>query len=508
MAVNQRKAGVVLSYVNILINNIIVLFYIPFLLRSLGQEEFGLYQMMNSVIMTLSLLSLGFSSAYIPLYMRYKEANDKEKMKSLNGMYLLFFLIMSVIAVAIGIIMVRSISFFLPDTTTQLQVELAKVLMIFMVANIALTFPASVFDANILAHERFRFNQICRILMLVAKPLLVVPLILIGMNSIAIVIVQTLITLAFLFMSAGFAIYKLKMKFALNSLSFGLFKEVAIFSSFIVLGQIVDLINNNVPNFIIGRELGVEEVTTYAMALQIRNLFIQFSITLSRVFVPEVNRIVVNHGKMGELTKLMIKVGRLQFIVLTFIFGGFITVGRYFISRWAGDENLLVYAIIIVMIPAALIPWSQNIGLEIQKAMYKHQFRSVVYLLFAAVNIALTFVFVNTIGIIGAAVAFAISIICGHGFLMNYYYRKIGLDIKLFWRKLSNILIPFSISTSVSLFSQLWIEVDSILLFIIFGVMYTSTYLIIYLLFSSSKEEKDMIRQIRSTILKPKPKTT
>lgn len=494
---NQKRIGAILSYLNIIINNLIVVLYVPILLRNLGQEEFGLYQMINSVIMTLSFLSLGFSSAYIPFYIKYKEIDDEKRMRSLNGMYLLLFLIMSLVSIIIGSVMLQNITSLTPGMVAESQMYLAEILMLFMIANIALTFPSSVFEANILAHERFKFNQICRLLMVVAKPMLVAPQILMGVNSVAIVITQTFMSLIFLLMNATFAIYKLKMRFDFTPFPFSLFKEVAIFSFFIALGQIVELVNNNVPNFIIGRMLGLREVTTYVMSIQIRNLFVQFSMTFSRVFVPEVNRIVVNSGKMSELTKLMIKVGRLQMIVLMFVFGGFITVGRFFISRWAGDENMLVYPLVIIMIPIALIPWCQNTGIEIQKAMNKHQFRSVVYLLFAAVNIALTYVFINTFGIIGAAISFAISIICGHGIIMNYYYWKIGINIKKFWMSLLNILVPFSISTSFTLFFQEWIKVDNFLLFLLFGIFYTALYMIIYFLYSINSDEKEMIRQMR-----------
>lgn len=40
---NQRKAGTLLSYAYIIITNTISLFYTPFMLRMMGQSEYGLY---------------------------------------------------------------------------------------------------------------------------------------------------------------------------------------------------------------------------------------------------------------------------------------------------------------------------------------------------------------------------------------------------------------------------------------------------------------------------------
>lgn len=500
MATNQKKIGIIISYINILANNLIILFYIPFLLRNLGQEDFGLYQLINTVISTLSLLSMGFSSAYIPFYTRYKEADDKDGMKSLNGLYLLLFTGMSVVAIIIGSVMIQNSTALLPELANQTQVQLAKVLMTFMIINIALSFPASVFESNIIAQEQFRFNQSLRLLILIVKPIIVIPLILLGMNAVAIVIVQTLLGVVTLISNASFAICKLEMKFQFKSFPKAVFKEVAIFSSFIMLGKIIGLANNSIPNFIIGGSLGFREVTTYAMTLKIKRIFSQLSFTISKVFVPELNRMVVNQGNMTQLTNLMIKVGRLQFAILTFMFGGFITTGRFFVSSWAGDENSMIYPLLIIICAINLIPWCQMLGGDIQKAMNKHRFRSVVSFILAVVNIILTYILVNTIGIIGAVIAFAITILIGHGILNNYYYHRLGLDILLFWKKMLNILIPFFASTAFSLLIQQWVEVSNFWLFLLFGLLYTIIFLIVYLRYAANNEEKQQIRQLQQSM--------
>ena len=56
---NELKAGVLLSYVNLAIGMIIPLIYTPIMLRLLGQAEYGLYSLSNSVISYLSLLTFG-----------------------------------------------------------------------------------------------------------------------------------------------------------------------------------------------------------------------------------------------------------------------------------------------------------------------------------------------------------------------------------------------------------------------------------------------------------------
>ena len=70
---NQLKAGALLSYVQMALNIIINLAYVPLMIRALGQNEYGLYNTVSSTIATLSLLSLGFGSGYIRYFAIYKK---------------------------------------------------------------------------------------------------------------------------------------------------------------------------------------------------------------------------------------------------------------------------------------------------------------------------------------------------------------------------------------------------------------------------------------------------
>ena len=102
MKINQRKAGVILSYAGQLTKILISIIYTPIMLRLLGQSEYGLYQLVYSVVSYLSLLSLGFSSSYMRFYSRYKAQRDEDGVARLNGMFLLIFTSLSIVCVLCG----------------------------------------------------------------------------------------------------------------------------------------------------------------------------------------------------------------------------------------------------------------------------------------------------------------------------------------------------------------------------------------------------------------------
>ena len=91
MAVNQLKAGAALSYISIGLNNIIGLLYTPYMLRMMGQNEYGLYSLVASVVAYLTVLDLGFGNAIVRYTAKFRaEAKTKEQYE-MFGMFLVLY---------------------------------------------------------------------------------------------------------------------------------------------------------------------------------------------------------------------------------------------------------------------------------------------------------------------------------------------------------------------------------------------------------------------------------
>ena len=73
---SQRKAGAVLGYANVVVKNVVNLLYTPMLLAFVGQGDYGVFQTANNFIVSLQLLTFGFSGAYVRFYMQRVVEND------------------------------------------------------------------------------------------------------------------------------------------------------------------------------------------------------------------------------------------------------------------------------------------------------------------------------------------------------------------------------------------------------------------------------------------------
>jgi len=88
---NQVKAGAVLNYISIILNMVVGLVYTPYMLRMLGQSEYGLYSLAASVIAYLTVLDLGFGNAIIRYTAKFISEGKKKEQEDMFGMFFLLF---------------------------------------------------------------------------------------------------------------------------------------------------------------------------------------------------------------------------------------------------------------------------------------------------------------------------------------------------------------------------------------------------------------------------------
>lgn len=494
MHFSQRKSGVILSYTSEAIKILSGLIYTPIMLRLLGQSEYGLYQLVYSIVSYLSLLSFGFTASYMRFYSRAKAKNDEEEVSRLNGMFMVIFLVIAVICILCGAVMIENIELIFGNGLTVEEYPTARILMALMVFNLALTFPNSIFDSFTSAHERFFFQKLLIVLQNLLNPFLTLPLLIMGYGSIGMVCVSTFLTIAKLVVNIWYCLKKLRIHFIFTGFKFGLLKEMWVFTFFIFLNQIIDQINWSVDKFLLGRILGTTAVAIYGLGGQINSMYLQFSTSISNVFVPKVNRIVVTSDDNNELTRLFTKVGRVQFIVLALIFTGFIFFGQPFMYFWGGSGYSESYYTTLWLIIPVTVPLIQNLGVEIQRAKNKHKVRSIIYLFVAIANIFISIPLIYVYGPTGAAIGTAISLIAGNVIFMNwYYYKHIGLNIWYFWKSIAQFIPSLIIPCIVGVLIMEFVTINSLLILVKWIILYVAVYCLSMYFLGMNQEEKQMV---------------
>ena len=154
---SEIKSGAILGYINMIVSVVVTFFYTPIMLRFMGQQEYGLYSLVSSVIAYLSVLDMGFGNAMVRFVSKSQAKKDKEKEKEINGLFLFLYSIIGIIALVIGIILTINIEKFFSYTLSFEELYKAKIIMGILVGTVAISFPLSIFDSYVIANEKFNF---------------------------------------------------------------------------------------------------------------------------------------------------------------------------------------------------------------------------------------------------------------------------------------------------------------------------------------------------------------
>lgn len=500
----ERKIGAILSYAIIIVNMIIGIVYTPILTSKLQQSEYGLYSLVTSIISYLTILDFGFGNAIIIYTARYKVTNQKEKEEKLHGMFFLIYIAIGIIAGIIGIILCFNVENLFANTMTNEELEKAQILMSILTFNLIITFPLSIFSSIITSYEKFVFAKLLNLARIILNPIIMLVLLNLGYKSIALVILNTILNIGTLVLNLLYCKFKLDIKLKFGKIEKKLLKEISAYSVWIFLNSIIDRIECNVDQFVLGIVSGTRVVAIYSVANQLNQMYLNFSVAISGVMLPKVTKMEEAGASDKEFTNIFIRTGRIQYIIMALIMSGFILYGKEFITlMWVGSEYEQSYIIACILMIPVTIPLIQNVGLNIIQAKNQYKFRVMVLLFFAVVNLIISIFLSKIYGGIGAAIGTAISMILGKTIFMNiFYYKKTHIDIPLFWKNILKMTIPILIAITIGIIIKTINPITNKFNLIIEIFVYTLIYISMMWKLGMNNYEKELIIKPFNKVLK------
>ena len=493
---NQLKAGAALNYVSICLNMVVGLIYTPYMLRMLGQSEYGLYSLAASIIAYLTVLDLGFGNAIVRYTAKFRAEGKQKEQEEMFGMFFLLYIGIGVIAMAAGSFLSLNVETLFSRSMTETEVERTRIMLWLMTFNLAFTFPMSVWGSIMTAYERFVFQRIVSIIRSVLNPVVIVLLLVIGYKAVAMVVVTTIFNVLTLLINWWYCKNRLSIKIRFARFKWGFLKEVSIYSFWIFLNAIMDRIYWSTGQFVLGIYKGSVAIAVYAVAIQLQSMYMMFSTAIASVFLPKVTSMVTKGTTDEEISNLFIRTGRLQYIVMAYILSAFIVFGRQFIGLWAGTDYKDAYFITLMFFIPLFIPLIQNLGIVILQARNQMKFRSVLYIIIALCSLGLSVLLAQKYGGYGCAFATGLALFIGQGIIMNIYYqRSQNINIKKFWFEIMKMsIVPFLfIVVGLLLSRYLNLTMMSICQFVVGVMLYTLLYVPLFIKKGMNKEEKELL---------------
>lgn len=490
---NQRKIGVIISYLTLAFNILIGLVYTPYMILKLGDGQYGIFSLANSLISFVTLLDLGFGQTLVRYISKARVTGDIEEEHRLNGFFLKMYMVIAVIAWVIGVGIVILYPQLAANTFAEEEIRLFRIVFLILLVNVAISFPMSVFSATLNAYEEFFLLKLANFIMTVFKYLVMFFLLVAGCKLVAItvvVLISSLITQCFYMV---YSVRKIGIEFDFSRMKTNLTREILHFSFFIFLNLIIDFLYSNTDKLILGAVAGPVSVSIYSIGIYFSQYFTELSTAMSGVFLPKIMDLY-QKGERDEISSLFNQVGRLQMILLFLVLGGYAFLGREFIYLWVGSTYKDSYLIGIVIMLPSIIPLTQNIGITIIRAMNIHKYRSYMYIFIAIVNVAMSIPLAISYGGIGSAIGTSIATFLGQIFFMNWFYtKKVRIDIKKYWNNFFKFLLMTVLVLIIVAGVKLLIPVHSWSSMVLMSFLFSVIYAVIYWLMVANKYEKKLI---------------
>ena len=439
--IKNKNIGLILSYVLLLLDCIIGIFYTPLLLNSLGTTQYGLYDLVNSFANYIAIVDIGLGATVTRYIIKYKTIGDKEKEQNSIKTAIFSYLFLMLIAFIIGILATLLLPQFLNNKDIGTSYREAQLLMLVMSINISLSLFIHAFSGIALAYSYYSIEKILKIFRLISRFILVIVIVTETKRALSIAIIDVILTLIMILSYLLF--FKIcKISLFKGKFSFYFLKKMLVFTIFILFQSLINQINTGAGKIIIGwREDSTKIITTYSIISQLYLLYCNMSSVVQNIYYPSISTAVFKGENVNKITNRIVYPSRIQLMILQLIIIGFMFFGLDFLKLWIGNQDGMqidkIWILSLLLMLTSFIYLCQNTITCILKAKNKLKERTIILGIGAFFNILFSIIFSFIIdSVYSVVIGLIVSNIIFCSIIMNIYYKKYGIiNVKSFFRE-------------------------------------------------------------------------
>lgn len=495
----SRKKGVLYSYVLMGVETLSSILFTPFLIRCLGQEEWGIYGLIASLTAYLYLLDLGVGNAIVKYMSKYHANKELAREKNMLAVSLSFYFLIGIIILLIGFVLKSHIPSLFNVGLTVEQQGLAQKLLLFTVLTAIATLVFAPMNKTIIAYEKFAVSKGIDIFKVFVRVGLCVIALVAGGKAYSIVIMNFVATVVCGLVSTWYVTFYLKLSPSFHDIPHGFVIEIFSYSSFILMQMLATQIINMINPILIGAFVASSAAILgiYMVGNQIVTYYQSLGTSITGVLMPGVVRLVESKGDNNALMGEMVKDSRFILMFLGIILVVFSLVGRQFIEIWAGKVNSDGYIVALIIMIPQLFSLTQQVQTQVLWALDKHKLQSIIKLVLAIVSIFVSIVLIKKYSIIGAAFGTALVYFFGDVLLPSLIvHKELGLSALEYYRKTCSGIIPALLISGIVGALLLFLPVPGFVKLILVSIVSSFVYYLLLKKFALTQTERDFFRSI------------
>ena len=451
MKVSQLKVGAVVTYLTIAFSIISGILYTPWMIQKIGESDYGLYTLANSII-SFFMVDFGLSSATSRFVAKYRAENKEMQLQQFLYTIYKFYLLIDILIFIVLAVLYFNIEILYVNLTAE---ELYKFKVVYCIVGVysLINFPCITFNGILLAYEKIIPLKSADLLQKIIAIFLTVVCLIKGHKLYALVLVNAISVIIANIIKLRYVKNCVKITQRKNvdkEQKRVLYREIFCFSTWSTIWALSQRMIFNVIPSIIGMVLANAStvIAVFGVITTIEGYFFTITTAINGIFLSRITKLMLNDQDGKKLTLLAIKVGRFQFLLSCLIVVGFALLGKEFILLWMGESFAdAYYGVLLIIIPGIFYN-SLQVTRTAMLAQNLIKYQACIQLFVGICNILLAFLLIRTKGIIGASTAIFISYSLRLILTLLLIRRKLKIDL---WKFIKECYIKLSIPALVSI---------------------------------------------------------
>lgn len=474
----QIKIGALLSYFSIALNILSGLLYTPWMIEHIGQNEYGLYTLANSLI-SLFLIDFGLSSATARYLAKYHALGEEDKVDNFLGLIYKLYIFIDAIIFIVLIVVFVCIDFIYVKLTPH---ELAQFKVVYIIAALfsVINFPFVTLNGILTAYGKFIFLKLSDVIYRILVVGLMIVALINGYGLYAVVTVNAVVGLILIVYKVIVIRKTTNVKVNFKYSSKEMYREVFGFSLWSTVAALSQRLIFNITPSILGMVSNTAAIAIFGIVTTIEGYAYTLSSAINGMFLPRVSKIYTKEKAEEQILPLMMKVGRFQYALNGLIVAGFAVVGKEFILLWMGEKYISAYyGILLVTIPGLFFNSLQIANTAV--VVTKHvNYYACINLGMGLCNVFCSLILSRYCGVVGACISIFIAYMIRAIALNLLYYKKLKIDIITFAKSCYiKMSIPIVLTTVIGMllskhiicYGWIGLGVKATIIIVVYGCM-------------------------------------
>lgn len=407
------------SYLQMGFSIVIPLLLIPYVVNKLGQELYGIWVLLTSMVAYFNLSNLGFSTTLLKDVSFYKSNSEKVN-KIINTTFFFFVFVVALVTVIFVLIELNFRHLFKLSTD---YVEIAKQTFFIIYFVFVFNFFSMLFDNTIFAYNKMYLKNIlltAKILFIGISTFLVLYF---GYSIFEIALMNLFITILIFLIMFYFAKKLSLCKIRWRYFDLDIFKQMISPSfHYFIIGVAVIIIFYS-DNLVISAFIGVAAVSSYSIAYKAVDMTEKVIFKIVDVILPKISQLNSNK-EFDKILFLHNKILIISMLIALPVYSILFFWGTDLLCLWVGAENVVMPVIMKIFVIFAFVHTWVHVSAIFVTALGIHKETSYMALFEAILNIILSIIFLHYYGLLGVAMGTIISHLLTNAWFVSYWFYR------------------------------------------------------------------------------------